>query len=446
MRRMLARVLVSATLILSVQVVEAQYSDFAGIYALAVGQDPVLQGARSQRSATGRERAIALSDYLPQFGVQLEHSKTVQDVLSTDNLVFTSGKANYPSTNFSATLSQAIIDIGALSNYRRSLSTIEAADAELLQVEQDLVLRTAEAYFSVLAAQDQLSYLQAEKMAVRKNLELVQAQHRSGLARITGLRDAEARIAFVLSNELEARKGLQDTRLTLEEIIGSQPEQLARLRGDFEPTRPKPDDLSIWLQVASATNPTVVSRQKQLDAARHEIDRLQAGHYPRLDFAISYDRNDANGSLYGGGSDVQTLKFAVQLKVPLFAGGRVSAKVKQAADLLASAQFDVDRAQRDVKRRTEASFGGIESAIQRVNAMSKAVEAQALALTAKQESFKAGLITVIAVLDAERDMFFARADLSRAKYDFILESLRLEQAAGSLDSDDVARVNAWLQQ
>ena len=420
-------------------------ANFADVYQLAVAQDPVLQSARSQRGAAGQEKAIALADYLPQFGMQVERSETVQDVLSTDNLVFTSGKANYPSTNYTATLSQAIVDMGAFSNIKRSLAAIEAADAELIQVEQDLVLRTAEAYFAVLAAQDQLSYVQAEKASVRQNLELVQAQHQSGLARITDLRDAEARYATVLSSESEARNDLYAAQLTLEEIIGSSSEQLSPLLEEFEPTRPQPDDVNTWLQVGVETNPTVLSRRKQLEAARHEVDRLQAGHYPEIGFEARYDRNDARGSLYGGGSEVETVKYAFQLRVPVLAGGRVYAQVKQAAELLERARSEVDRAQRDVKRRTETSFVGIESAIARVQAMTKAVEAQELARTAKDESYRSGLLTLIAVLDAERDLFIARADLARAKYDFILESLRLEQAAGSLDSEDVSRVNAWLQ-
>jgi len=414
------------------------------IYRLALTQDPTLQSAYAQNRAAAQERLIAYSDYLPKIDVAIERSSTTQNVLSTENLVFSSGRAKFPTTNYTATLTQSVVNMAAIANIKRSTATIAASDADYQAARQDLILRTAEAYFNVLIAEDEYRYVQAEKASVEKNLQLVQAQHVSGLARITDLRDAEARHASVLSTESEDYKNLYDARLALEEIIGSEPQSLAGLVDSFELSSPSPDNKAAWVKAGISANPNVISLRAQLKAARQEVARLNAGHYPSIDISASYNRNDARGSLFGGGSEVETTNYALQLRVPILAGGRVYAQAKQASELLNQAQADLDRELRGVKHRTESSFIGIKSATVRVNAMTKAVEAQQLVKATKTQSYKAGLFTLIAVLDAERDLFIARRDLARAKYDFILESLRLERAAGSLDEDDIVRINAWL--
>jgi len=422
----------------------ARAVDLLAVYRQARANDPELRSARFQNQATAEEKDQALAGLLPQLDFELRQDFTVQKVLSTDNLVFDRGLARYPGTRYTLNLNQPLVRFDLAAGLRRAEARVRSADAALLKAGQDLMLRVAELYFGVLLAQDEEGQFRAEREAVEQQLRLAEAQFANGMAPVTDLRDAQARAASVRARLVEASQRLFDARQALAEVTGELPGDLAGLREGFELARPVPEAPGEWVRVAQESNPGVIALRHDAEAAREEIRRLRAGHYPTVDVVGSYNRDETRGSLFGGGSEIETKQIGLQVRIPISSGGRVSSQVRQAAAQRGKALAELDRALRAVKRQVLASYNGVLLNIRRVAATDETVAAQRLALEAKRAGYDSGLYTLLAVLDAERDLSIALSAYARARYDYVLDSLRLKQAAGTLAEEDLAQVNAWL--
>ena len=316
-----------------------------GVYELAEERDPVLRAALQQNLAVQEEPRQALAGYLPQVDLQFERTFTDQEVIDTETLVFSEGSADYPTSNTVLSLTQPLVRLDRVADYDRAVAVARAADAELLQARQDLMLRTATLYFEVLAARDDYAYTLSEKEAVQTNARLIEAQRAAGLVRATDLRDAQARLATVLAAEAEARQRLYDARQALAEVLGSMPPPLLPVAElPLEPPTPATPDP--WVEAARIKNPQVLARVQQLEAAREELRRRRMGHAPTLDLVARYNNRDTGGSLFGGGSEIETTDLSFQLNLPIYSGGRVASQVRQGAALVSRSHEDGDVADR----------------------------------------------------------------------------------------------------
>ncbi len=208
---------------------------------------------------------------------------------------------------------------------------------------------------------------------------------------------------------------------------------------------PDPDDVDAWLEAAQDQNPTLEAKRQEVSVARREISRQNAGHMPRLELVGRLNRNDEGGSLFGGESDVETWDAMVQLTVPIFEGFGVMSKVREARKLHEAAQKDLVQEERALKRETQAAFLGVKAAIQNARALRQSVVSHRIAVEAKRRGFRSGLFPSLSVLDAERDLHLARQDHARAQYDYLLNSLRLQAAVGTLTEGDLVEANQWLE-
>lgn len=415
------------------------------LYLAAVEADPKLQAATYERQADDELVTQAWAGYRPTVTFDYDYVKTTQDIISSDNTVFQKGATSFPSTTWSLTLSQPVFRYANYVRIGQAKAELQQADAELVQAQQDLILRLAESYFGALAAEDELGFLQAERMATEQKLDLAIGRENARIGRVIDRFDAEARLASVQADYAEAQVSRGDAYEQLFEITGRDVGELDKLLPKIDLVAPEPADPDFWVAEAQKNNPVLVAQRFAVDVAGREVSRQNAGHYPTVDFVFRNTNQVTEGTLFGGGSEVETREMMLRMSVPLYAGGSVSSKKREAVARHFSAKSELTRLSRESRRQVKEAYWGVVNAVKRVDALTKAVEAQEATLTLRRRSFEAGLETAISVLDAERDLYFAKRDLARAKYDYLLNGLRLKALAGILTQEDLQQLSQWLQ-
>jgi len=417
--------------------------DLAEAFRLAEKNDPAFRSVYFQKEATyeGKRQAIGLM--LPTLVGSAGYTYTSQDVKSSDNDVFDLGKTDYDTTTYGLTLTQPLFHWDLILGYQQAKAENLWADAELMVARQALMVKVTDLYLKALTAQDQLDYAQAELKSVEKHFELAQSRHQMGLIPITDLHDAKARLASVQAITIEAQTQLDDALVALEELTGESVTALNPLQEEIALLSPDPVDLQAWITQADQQNPAIKLQEHAVNVADYEVRRQFAAHYPSVDAVGHYTNEDSEGTVFGGGGEVDTYDVMVQLNVPFYQGGVVSSKVRVAEHKLSSARQDLIKAQRSVQRQTRAAFLGVNTALKKVEALQQSVVSNRLALDAKQEGYLSGLFTSLNVLDAERDLSLVSIDFAKARYRYVLNSLQLKQAVGSLNVEDINKLNVW---
>jgi len=419
--------------------------DLVAVYKQAMEKDPTYLAAGFQNSANGEIYQQAKSALFPTLNVEYDRTKTSQDIVSSDVTEFQVGTSDYTSTNYSITLDQPIFNYALYIKFRQSKSEVKRSVSEYRLAQQALIIRTAELYFAVLANQDKLTFAQSEQRAIAGQLKLIDAKMSKGLARKTDLYDVKARHATIQAVVIEAENILDDSQQALQESIGSLPSSLLNVKSDIPLVTPDPQSVDEWVDASLKQNASIDYLEHDVAVAKEEVLRQKGGHYPKLDLQFKKSNANSGGSTFGGSSEIDTGDIVLKLTVPIYQGGFVSSKVKEAAYQHQKILTQLEQKKREVIRMARASYKGVISSISKVNALKESVASQQLALNAKQEGYKAGLFVSMAVLDAERDLYLAKRDYAQARYDYILNGLRLKNAAGTLSEEDIMQVNTWLQ-
>jgi outer membrane protein len=436
--------LVTASLLAGGLPFVARGTDLVDAYQLSLDHDPRLQAARYRYEAAQEAVPQARALILPSLSVSAERLDTNQNIKSSDNTVYATGRTDFPTSSYGLVLSQPILRLADFQRLKQSHAEVAAALAEYTAAEQELVLRVAQSYLGVLAAQDNVRFTEAEKTAVERQRDLARARRASGLAPRSDEYDANARYALVVANAVDAQNKLDDALQALLESAGMLIMDVVPLRDDIPLERPDPLDVDQWVATAVEQNPEVLARERTLDVAEREVRRQAAARYPTLNFLARLDDRDTRGSLFGGGSDVGTSDFAIQLKVPLYMGGSNGANTREAGKRVGQRTEELKLQRLTVGRQARASYLGVLSGISRTQALDESLRAQRSALDAKQRGYASGINTGIDVLDAERDLYLTLRDHAQARYDYVLSTLRLKQAAGTLSAEDLMRVNRLL--
>ncbi len=319
---------------------------------------------------------------------------------------------------------------------------VAQADVDYTTAEQELILRVSQAYFGVLSAHDTLAFAGAEKTAIERQLDQAKQRFEVGLIAITGVHEAQARYDQARADEISAQNSLDNALESLLEITGESAAPLALMKRDIAMDPPTPASLDEWSATALANNPGIVSARYDADIARKQIQLQRAGHHPSIDLVGSYGlaRSD---SVFG--TDVDTGTIGIQLSLPLYSGGGVMAATRQARFQFEAAQEVLEQRRRAVQTQVRNAYRGVVSSISRVEALAAAQVSAQSALEATEAGFEVGTRTLVDVLDGQRDLFRAKRDFAQSRYDYVLNTLSLLQAAGTLNAEDVAAVNNWLQ-
>lgn len=414
----------------------------AEVYALARQGDPKYLAARHEFEAMSLSIDEARAGLFPTLNYEASRTETEQNILSSDNPVFSSGRSSFPTTNQSLILSQPLFKVSAWRRYQQSKATVKQAAATLADAEQDLVLRVATAYLGVLAAQDALGFAKTERESLKRSFDLVDTRFKNGLVTVVTLHDARARLAVKESDIVTAQNDLEDKRQALKELTGRDIQYVVPMPGEIPMPPPQPAVMEEWVAAALTNNPAVEARVQAVDVARQEIERQKAARYPVVDFTANVNRRKTGGSLFGGGSDVRTNEYTLRLTVPLFDGFLTSTVTEQAAKRYLGRQDELELQRRQLERLTRAAYQGVMSGVARGEALRQSIVSLESARTLKDEGYKAGLGTVLALLDAERDLYAAKRDAAQARYEFLLNTLRLKQAVGTLTENDLISISS----
>ncbi len=430
-------------LVIAPGVSAAEPSSLADVYSQALSNDPTLAGVVHLRQAVKEQLSLAWAELRPSLNATAQYTSTTQTTASSEDVLYGQADSDYTTTEYGVSLRQPLFRLDAFRGVGQAKVEQKKADLELKSAEQDLIIRVAERYLLALSAQDQLEFARAEEIAVRQHFELASGRFEMGLAPITDLHDAKARLASRVALTYETETQLLDAFEALRELTGSVPEEIVPLVDTFKPSPPMPDDAEKWVEAAVRDNLSVQIQSRSAEISQREVSIQKSGHYPTLDLVGSFNNQDTQGTLFGGGSEVETLDVGLQFTLPLYQGQSVFARTRQAKEQLQKVQSDLEKATRETIRLARSSFLGLKNSISRIDALEQALVSQQSALDAKQEGYRSGLFTSLAVLDAERDLYQAKNELAQARYDNIFNNLKLQQAVGRLSGDDLMKTSEW---
>lgn len=419
--------------------------DLLSAYGLALKNDPRFVGARYERDASVEKLSQARAGLLPKLTAEGVYTQTRQNIISSDNTVYGQGSSTFPTTEYSISLVQPLFNMASWASLQRARATAKGADLKLETAKQDMMVRLARAYLGALATRDNLEFIGVEETAVSRYHELVTGRFSSGLTSRTDFLDAKARLSDVRARKIAAQSNHDDAFQALREIVGQDVEKIAAVREELPLVSPDPNNIETWIDATVKQSPSLEMQRQAVEEARHEVRRQQAGHYPFINLEAEYDRTKTEGTLFGGGSEVETAYVLARLTIPIFEGGVVASRTREAKSLHQAAAQEEERQTRAARKETRAAYLGVISSIDRVKALREALEAQKLVLEAKREGYRSGLYTILAVMDAERDLYRARRDYAVARYDYIMNSLRLKKAVGTLSDGDIASINDWFE-
>jgi outer membrane protein len=431
--------------LLLVWVLPASAQNVMDVYRMARESDPKFRASQAEFRASGQVLEQAKAAYGPVVRADIDRMQTRQRILQSNNPIFGSGVTDFPTDSDTISITQPIFRKDLIERIGQARAIVRQSHFTMLAAEQDLLQRTTAAYLSVLAARDSLDLARAEKEAVRRQVELADTRLKRGLGTITNYYDAAARFAVDEAREIEAENKLADSMEALKEITGRELPGYLRVRDTIALVMPEPADADQWVQRALEQNLALKARSEAVVVAEQEMERQRAGHFPTLSLVGSTNRRKAGSTLFGGGSDVNTEEFSLRLSIPIFEGGMTSALTQEAVERHQKAKEDRELERRAVERQTRAAFKSVVSGVNLVRALRQSVESQQSAMEGKELGVQRGLFTLIVVLDAQRDLFIARRDYAQARYDYLLNGLRLKQAAGTASEDDLLLVNAALQ-
>jgi outer membrane protein len=306
---------------------------------------------------------------------------------------------------------------------------------------QNLIAKTTEYYFNVLAAKDGLDFVLMEKQAITQQLEQAKQRFDAGFIAQTDVYEAQAAFDQAVTNEIEAGNQLDNQKDALKEIIGKNEVQLNALGEQLPLLKPVPADMSDWNQLAQGNNLNIVSALNQAEVARKSIEVNRSGHLPSLDLVAAYGISD-NSSSFGFRGDAKTV--GLQLNVPLFEGGMVNSKTRQAAFEYEAAKENLSANRLAVERQVNYAYRGLMTSISRVESLNSVIASAQKALEANQVGFEAGTRTMLDVLVTQKNLFKAKRDFSRARYDYLIYSVKLKQASSNLTQNDIEQINRLL--
>ncbi|MFI8608434.1 TolC family outer membrane protein [Pseudomonas sp. NPDC077649] len=407
-------------------------------------QGPTYRAAIHERDAGLENRAIGKAGLLPQITARASKSR-VDGTQEQENLLGQSieNDLDYDSQNLSLQLRQPLYNRQKMVEYRQGKQRASYSEAVFDAKTQNVAVRLASRYFDVLLTRETIDLSRAKLKAFEQQVAAAQRRFDLGDGTITDVDQATARRDLAQAEVIEAEDNLVVALRLLEELLGDIPRQLATLQADF-PTPPlQPNNLQDWLNKARQNNPTLRARQVNHGLAEEEVRRASSGHWPTLDLVLGYTDSESD-SISTIDQTNRYNSIGLEFNMPLYAGGGVSARVRQATASREQAGEEVNAAREEVFSATTREFRGVQSGQARIRALEQAVASSERAQDSARKGFLAGSSTNVDILNAEEQVFIARRDLLEAKLRYLLARLQLAAAVGLLGEDDILQANAYL--
>ena len=404
------------------------------VYREAQQQDAAYASARAAFEAGQEKEPQGLALLLPS--INLSANTTHNDVDSPTST------RQYNSNGYNLSLTQPIYRKQNFAQYQQSKSQVVQAEAQFAVARQDLITRVAQAYFDVLLAQDNVALAGAQKTAIGEQLEMAKRNFEVGTVTITDTHEAQARYDLTTAQEIAAQNDLEIKNRALQLILGKIPAPLNALNDKLPLVLPEPNDMTKWVEQAEQQSPQIAIQRAALEIAKQEVERNRGGHYPTLDLVAGYGQNSNSSYLVSGTVTSQTV--GLQFNLPIYQGGSVNSKVREALANQEKARQDLELGNRQAALQTRQAFLGVTSGLAQVKALEQALVSSQSSLDSTRLGQEVGVRTNVDVLNAQQQLFTAKRDLSQARYNYILNQLKLKSAVGVLRDEDVEQVNLWL--
>ena len=425
----------------------SQAQSLVDMYEMAKGYDAGYQSAKSQFLANQAKADQGKAALLPTIG--LSGGVTQSDRQA--NPETQTPKSNYTYTTQTAGINatQPLYRPANLATYQQSQKALEIAQAALNQAEQDLIVRTTQAYFEVLAAQQSLTFVQAQKAAVAEQLASAKRNFEVGTSTITDTREAQARYDLVIAQEIAADNDLRVKKVALELLVGKAGAAPLSLSAQAKLPPVTGTNAEEWIAQGEQSHPAIQQARVNLDIAKLETTKAEAGHKPTVDFTLGYNaQKNLNGTSVAALSTNNQITIAsagITANMPIFAGFATQNRIRETLALEDKARSDLESAQRQVAQATRTAYLGLQSGLSQVKALEAAESSSQAALDANKLGYQVGVRINIDVLNSQSQLYQTKRDLSKARYDVLLGQLKLRQASGTLKAEDLQSINALLQ-
>ncbi|HEY7740551.1 MAG TPA: TolC family outer membrane protein [Steroidobacteraceae bacterium] len=442
------------TILLAAVASSASAADLGAVYQRALANDPVIREAEANRRAARESKPQALAALLPQINATGRYNEEESD--STGAFV-QPGLPPTPevrdsdgnSSAWDVSLRQSVFRWQNWAALRRADAESAQAEADYRAAQQDLILRTSDAYFNVLAAQDALESAQAAHDAIGRQLEQSEKRFAVGLFAVTDVLEATAAFDSATATLIQAKRSLATTGERLRELTGDTFDELSKPGEAMPLTAPSPANPEDWVRLAMDQNARLISSRLAADIARHNVSSERGGHLPNIDLVVSRSHFESEATIVGTSagnvdSDSDDTTYSLQFTLPIFSSGATASRVRQAGFRHVAARERLERTARETERETRDAYLGVNSEMSRVQSLKQAVESARTALQATEAGYEVGTRTSVDVLDARRRLFEAETNYSRSRYDYLLNVLRLRLAAGTLDAQGLTEINALL--
>lgn len=411
-------------------------------FELAQQGDPEILAAKASYAAAMEEIPQARAALLPNLQLDIFTGNGDQTISNQIGGYYVDGNSDVDNQSYQLTLTQTLYNHQFYKLLDQAKASVAQAAANYSSQQQALLIKVADHYFKVLAADDNLSFANAEKKAVAKQLQQTKKRFEVGLIAITDVKEAQAQYDITAAQEIAAENQLATSKEALQAIINKTVENLSILPVSIPLEVPAPNDIEQWTKTSQEQNLGIKAASFALEAAQASRNASRSEHYPSLSLQATqsnteFDRGTAS-------ADIEDTTVSVNLNIPLFSGGSTSSKTRQAGFKLQQAQFDLTAKKRQAKQQTRSAFLGLNAAIASVKALKQALISSQSAVEATQAGFEVGTRTSVDVLNALRNQYRAEKDYAQTRYDYLLNRLKLKQAAGVLNKDDIAMINHWL--
>jgi len=408
-------------------------ADLLQVYKDAIMNDAQYASARDSLAAGQEKGPQGLAGLLPVI------------VASGDNLRWDGDRGRtYNANAYAIILTQPLFNWNNIQLYQQGQLSAAVSEATFAQAQQDLIVRVAQAYFEVLAAQDLIDFVQAQKIAISEQLASAKRNFEVGTATITDTHEAQSRFDLAVAQEIAGINELEVKRYALQQIIGKPPGDIAPLRSGITIATPDPAKIDLWVGYAGKQNFGVLGSQLALEIAQREISRMRGGHMPTVDLVAKRTNLDISDPTQSRGNDGAWNTYGVQWTIPIFAGGGVNSKVREAVALESKARNDLDYVRRSAAQNARQSYLGVTGGLAQVKALEAAEVSSQSALDSNKLGYEVGVRINIDVLNAQQQLYSVRKELAKSRYETIMFGLKLKSAAGVLKEDDLVKVNGLL--
>lgn len=434
----------------------AQAASLLEVYQQALQSDPLIHESDARRLAAAELAPQARGLLFPQIAANASYGTAESegnDVIidTASGVTITPATSDADNENWDIGVRQTVFRWDQIVGLKQANKLVARAEVDYEAAQQDLIIRVATRYFEVLGAEDVLTSIHANRLAIARQLEQAKQRFEVGLIAITDVQESQAAHDQAVADEISAKRTLATAREFLREITGEYVASLAAPTDEFPLVSPNPTDEASWVDLAMSQNLSVVSSRLGEEVARHEISFRRTGHYPTIDlvagrryFEETAEKTFGTSPVVEANSDRTADSIFVQLSLPIFTGGRTSSRVREAVYLHRASREQLQRVARETERQTRDAYLGVLAEISRVQALKQAVESSRTALQATEAGFEVGTRTIVDVLNSQFAVYAAITNYYRSRYAYIGNVLRLKQAAGMLQVQDLEEIDRWL--